>query len=281
MGVLKAKVGGAWVPVGQGWSPLAGGYVGSASPSADQSGIGATMTDITGMSVTWTADPTRRYMTTMILTCYPSTGPASIVAQIANASGTLVRRAFTTVPTANYYADMVVVAVETGLSGPQTRKGQINVSAGTLTVYAATTTAIIIVEDVTTVSPGPYQSQTDPRTAAIPVLSVVNGSWMTLATIDFGTATYPRRLEIHGSFIGSSTAAALIRTLLAINGATAKQGQKSYAANATESQSLDDAWTYPAGPLLVEFKAQNMLVGTFTTVNDSSFSKLNVIASPG
>lgn len=156
MGVLKVKTApGVWTPVSQGWSPLSGGYVGHASPSVDQSGIGATMTDITNMSVTWNADPTRRYKTTMILTCYPTTGPASVVAQIANASNALIRRSFVTVPTANYYTEIAVVAVETGLSGAQTRKAQINTSAGTLTLYAAATTAVIVVEDITTVTPGP------------------------------------------------------------------------------------------------------------------------------
>lgn len=181
MPTLKAKVGGVWVPVGGGSGggaeevyvgandPGAGfdlwydtdevglgvdtrllprGWVGQGIPSVDTTGIGATMTDITGMSVAFTADPTRRYKTSVLFVCYPSVGPASIVAQIANAAGTLMKRSFVTVPTANYYATVTVALVESGLSGAQTRKAMVSTSAGTLVTYAASTSALILVEDI-------------------------------------------------------------------------------------------------------------------------------------
>jgi len=123
------------------------GWIGSASPASDQSGIGATMTDVTGMSVAFTADATRRYRTTVVLTCYP-TSAAAVVVQITNAAGGLLRRSFTTVGAANAYMNITVVGVESGISGAQTRKVQANTSAGTLVIYSATTAALIVVEDI-------------------------------------------------------------------------------------------------------------------------------------
>jgi len=123
------------------------GWIGNASPAADQSGIGATMTDVTGMSVAFTADPTRRYKTTVVLSCYP-TAAAAVVVQLTNAAGGLLRRAFATVGATNGYASLSIVAVESGLSGAQTRKVMANTSAGTLVIYSATTTALIVVEDI-------------------------------------------------------------------------------------------------------------------------------------
>lgn len=123
------------------------GQIGVASMSGDQTGIGATLTDITGLSVAFTADPTRRYKTSLEITCYPSVA-ASVVAAIANAAGALIRRGYVSVGAVNGYACITIFNVETGLSGAQTRKAQASTSAGTLVVYGSATTCQIVVEDL-------------------------------------------------------------------------------------------------------------------------------------
>jgi hypothetical protein len=67
---------------------------------------------------------------------------------------------------------------------------------------------------------------------------------------------------------------------LAFNGTTIKQVQKSVVANNSDTVELNECWIVAAGPLVVLLQAQNFAATTWATVNDSSFSKLDVVVSP-
>lgn len=130
--------------------PLPKGWIAQAAPSADQTGIGATLTDVTNMSVTWTADATRRYKITVVATFTMASGtpPGTATIAIVNQSAAVVRRVAHTFRTATDSANAAVVAVESGLSGSQTRKVQAAISAGTLTISGASYPGWILVEDI-------------------------------------------------------------------------------------------------------------------------------------
>jgi hypothetical protein len=168
MGVLKAKVGGVWVPVSQGISLAQVGYVGSAILAADQTiPTGSVITDITGVSVTWTADPTRRYRTSLYIGAadVPSGAATQMTVYITDSANALKRNAGATVQPSSRMSFALEV-VETGLSGTQTRKARFASTANS-TVIAATGAQsyapVLVVEDITTVTP---TTPTGPRAFA-------------------------------------------------------------------------------------------------------------------
>lgn len=152
MGVLKMKVGGLWVPVSQGWSPLAGGIVGIGRQTAQQTGIGATPTDVTGCSVTFTAQAARTYRTTAWVVTRQSAVAGEHYAVIADAINTNLKSAAFTVP-ASGAATPHIELIETGLTGTNTRKLRVNGTAGTLNTNLPPYDAFIVVEDITAVAP--------------------------------------------------------------------------------------------------------------------------------
>lgn len=151
MGVLKMKVGGSWVPVSQGWSPLAGGIVTSAITTAAMASIGSTVVDLTGgASVTWTANPARTYKITAVsgrIDQFTAQGNAFMaISDAANAN-----KAYNyTAPASGFFGHIVAIEIATGLSGTITRKLRVNTSAGTCTIQAGT---LLLVEDITAVAP--------------------------------------------------------------------------------------------------------------------------------
>lgn len=153
MGVLKANVGGQWVPISQGWSPLAGGYVAHSILAAAVSGIGAAGTDL-GVSVTWTADPTRRYKVTGVSgRIDQATAISAAFMGIYDAANTYKIGNYITMGI-NDFAHVTCIEVVSGLSGSTTRKLRGQTAAGSATFQAG---ALLLVEDITTVSPGPTQ----------------------------------------------------------------------------------------------------------------------------
>jgi hypothetical protein len=63
MGVLKARVGGAWIPVSQGFDMAQVGLVVAPKTLAVGQAVvaGAGAVDLTGLTATWTADPSHTY----------------------------------------------------------------------------------------------------------------------------------------------------------------------------------------------------------------------------
>lgn len=114
----------------------------------DQAGIAATPTDITGLSLTWTADPARAYKITLCVQITTSVAQTPLVA-ITDAAGTVIISRNVTTPAAAASASLHIEWVETGLSGSITRKARGSVASGTLTIVnSSNRNGILIVQDI-------------------------------------------------------------------------------------------------------------------------------------
>jgi hypothetical protein len=127
---------------------LPGGVVGYVNGSgSDQTAI-TTDTDITGLSVAWTAESSRLYRTTVTVGVQQVSNAGTITISIANASNTIVRRRTVSLA-AGGYAEVTVVLLETGVSGSTTRKARAFSTASSLSVLGASVhNASIVVEDL-------------------------------------------------------------------------------------------------------------------------------------
>ena len=127
-----------------------GGRVASASRTTSQTAIGTSATDLTGLSVTFTATSTRYYRVSVFIpTVIQNTGAGAINLSITDGAGTVINSATTSVGTASYRVSMFAMTFESGLSGSITRKARLLTSANTCdTSVGATTPALIVVEDL-------------------------------------------------------------------------------------------------------------------------------------
>ena len=132
---------------------LPGGKMGYAERTTDQTGI-TSVTDITSLTVTWTAVAARRYRTSVYLNLESSVAADIMEATITDGSssqkalGVVVMSALTA---ENDYMTIVVSTTETGLSGSTTRKVRARRRSGTGSVAlraGATYPAHILVEDI-------------------------------------------------------------------------------------------------------------------------------------
>lgn len=127
------------LPVKRAWYAKAG--------NTDQSGIAA-VADITGLSVAWTAVPTRLYRVSMNVCINKLTTANAVTAYITNAANAAIAVKSVTLAISDLYT-MHMEWIETGLSGAQTRKGRLETATGTVTVVNSfTRNAIIDVEDI-------------------------------------------------------------------------------------------------------------------------------------
>ena len=123
------------------------GVVGAASKTADQTGITA-VADVSGLSVTFTANSTRIYRTTVYSLVQQVTAAASTWLRLTDGSG-VQKSQWLQTSVANAYYGASISLYETNLSGSVTRKVRAEASAGSVSIIAAATyPAIIIVEDV-------------------------------------------------------------------------------------------------------------------------------------
>ena len=124
------------------------GIMGYASATANQSGI-TTETNVTGLSVTFTANSTRYYKTT-VYTFSAQQNTTAGYAEIRITDGSNVQKSSGVIyQLAGVQAPMCVSVVETGLSGSTTRKARALTNAGTLLLAAsATSPMFIVVEDI-------------------------------------------------------------------------------------------------------------------------------------
>jgi len=124
------------------------GQVGYASRSTAFT-LSATSTDVTGLSVTWTAISGRMYKTTAFVYFSVGAGTGSLFVTVADGSGVRVAEGGT-YAAAISYPSVNVTGYTTGLSGSQTRKVRSNflgiTSASTLA--ASDYPSVIIVEDI-------------------------------------------------------------------------------------------------------------------------------------
>lgn len=126
---------------------LPGGVMGYVVSSTADSGI-STVTDITGLTVTWTAEAARLYKITVFVQVLQSSSTGLAVVTITDGSNTQKAAAGRTLGAAEYGA-MNLTLLETGLSGSTTRKARLTTDAGTVeTIGDANDHPLIIVEDV-------------------------------------------------------------------------------------------------------------------------------------
>lgn len=130
------------------YARLPRGYIGLGVQSLNQTGIGAGETDITGMSVTWTAEPTRRYKTTACVILRQSATAGEQFLHIVNAANAHLKSSAFGAVGALGVATHTVVVSEVGLSGAQTRKGRCSVSPGTAATNANEYVGFVLVEDI-------------------------------------------------------------------------------------------------------------------------------------
>jgi hypothetical protein len=121
------------------------GYdVGSTS---DQTGI-SSVTDITGLSVTFTAVSTRLYIAVLTVCVSQQTSGGAVDLYLRDGASATVHRTTATLAT-NDAATIQICWPETGLSGSTTRKGSVSTSAGTMTVVGnASRNASLIIYDL-------------------------------------------------------------------------------------------------------------------------------------
>lgn len=123
------------------------GVMAYATKTADQTGI-TTLTDITSLSVTFTAISTRLYRTTVWMRGSQITSAGTVSATIADGASVEKARVATSIIAAGFSA-LHVVLIETGISGSITRKARADTSAGTLSILgAAAGASLITVEDL-------------------------------------------------------------------------------------------------------------------------------------
>lgn len=104
----------------------------------------ATYVDLTLLTATWTADPTRRYLTTVFCNVQKITAAGEAYVAIADGANVLQQQSACTLPIGAYGVP-AVAKIESGLSGVQTRKARayVTTNGGNYTGGS-----LIIVEDV-------------------------------------------------------------------------------------------------------------------------------------
>lgn len=125
------------------------GVVGYAQVTASQNGVGTAVTDLTSLSVTFTALASRRYrITGFAHFLYASGSPAVAVLRITDGANNQITES--NMPgSAAVYTTWNVQTVVTPSAGSVTYKLRANVNTGTMNVFAGSTApAFIMVEDL-------------------------------------------------------------------------------------------------------------------------------------
>lgn len=125
------------------------GYIGHVAKLTDQASIGAAMTDVSGLTVTFTAEASRYYKVTVLARA--SQQSAGGLQQIALTDGSNNQLVSTqvSVASAGLSATHTPWIIHTPAAGSFTYKVRANTSGGTMTVSGvATYPALILVEDV-------------------------------------------------------------------------------------------------------------------------------------
>lgn len=104
--------------------------------TSDQTGIGASATDVTGLSITWTAESGRLYLIVASVAVQQLTANGNATVTITDGAGTVAARRNVTLGT-NEYDTVWVPEFKTGLAGSVTRKVRAFTSSGSLTVQGA------------------------------------------------------------------------------------------------------------------------------------------------
>ena len=126
------------------------GVMAYAQVIVDQTGI-SSVTDLTGMSATWTATSSRVYRITVAGEVTATAADGAFVVSLTDTSNVLVKRATDACLTTSSRSFGIIYRV-TGLSGSITRKVRLNKAGGTGTLtfgtIGATNPGFILVEDI-------------------------------------------------------------------------------------------------------------------------------------
>lgn len=124
------------------------GVIGYASATANQT-VTTTEANLTSLTLTWTADSTRIYRTTVYVG-YAEQATSAGYGELKITDGSNVQKMTAVAYQLAGYGDIFVASViESGLSGSTTRKARGVTSAGTLTFVGGSTRPMqIIVEDL-------------------------------------------------------------------------------------------------------------------------------------
>jgi hypothetical protein len=128
---------------------LPGGKMGYASITSPQGSITGSATDITSLTVTWTAVSSRLYRTSFVTLASSTVATDVALVLITDGSGTQKTTTSTYLDSTSSFM-VSSFLLETGLSGSVTRKLRaLRTGSGTLTIQAATDyPAFILVEDI-------------------------------------------------------------------------------------------------------------------------------------
>jgi len=218
-GVLKAKVGGQWVPIiGSGMSAesarwnSAWGIIAYAQKTADQGGFGGTILDISGLIATFTPVVGRRYVTTaswMFQT--NSSSPTTVVALLRDGANAILQQRNMVFAAGAWASHAYIQVVETGLAAVSaTRRASWQTTVGTVDVFAnATYPAFIEVRDVGPVTPSAVAPPNPTPAWITPTL--LNG-WVNVSSSTFTSARYRLngdRVEVEGLVGGGAYSVAI------------------------------------------------------------------------
>jgi hypothetical protein len=124
------------------------GWIGQGLQSGSPA-ITTAESDVTGCTVTWTAEPTRRYRTTARFGLRQSAVAAEQYVFIVTAANAHINYGGTACSViASGFFQHNIVLTETGLSGSTTRKLRAALSAGTATGGVGDYAGLILVEDI-------------------------------------------------------------------------------------------------------------------------------------
>jgi hypothetical protein len=123
------------------------GIIGRAERTSNQTGI-STAADITGLTITWTANSSRIYRTTVYSIVQQDTANGLVFIRITDGANQQKQQWMVTTVATGFYTCCSQVT-ETGLSGSTTRKARADSQANTMSIQATSTLpAFILVEDL-------------------------------------------------------------------------------------------------------------------------------------
>ena len=125
------------------------GVMGYATKTTTQTGITTAATDITSLTVTFTANTLRVYRTTIYALVQQNTSAGAPNLTITDTSNVIKATNESNIASASNYLGFTLSVVGTGLSGSTVRKARAQTNANTCSVLgAATYPAFILVEDI-------------------------------------------------------------------------------------------------------------------------------------
>ena len=217
-GVLKAKVGGQWVPIiGSGMSGevarwnSAWGVVVQAVQTAAQNGMGATATDITGLTVTFVPVVGRRYKTTLSFMGLQNVGNSVTVPVIADGANVVKQQRNDTINSGCYFHANLSVVETFATATAVVRKGRYSTTLGNTDLIVDSTLFpnFIVVEDVGPVTPS---AVAPPNPTPAWTNATLQNSWVNVSSSTFTSARYRLngdRVEVEGLVGGGAYSVAI------------------------------------------------------------------------